>query len=161
VVRPCLLILLILASASYAKPGVSDKDLIGVWEQKYDGVGAFWFSHTAFLEDGRKCVLSYWFNSVSEMEIDYYLNSFKVENNQIITTYGFSSTELVSTGFVMRDRIEAMKDDQLTLLMLEPQGENLEFYQRLSDVDPESICKVVENYKLFNPPPRRGRIRKR
>lgn len=145
------ILFVVLTSCSSIKPpkSFSSTDLVGTWELKFDGVYPYWFSQIGFTEDGRKCVLSYEFDTSGQVSMDYYLSKYKVEDGYLYSEIAFSSTPYVLTGEVIKDRIDMLVKDYFEVFMVGPvSGATAERHQRLSGVLPEELCKVVENFRL-------------
>jgi hypothetical protein len=129
-------------------PEYNSSQLVGVWELKFDGRYPYWFSQIAFTQSGRKCVLSYEFNSKGEVDITYYSNQYKIQNGNLITTVDFSTTEYVPKGYVIKDRIDSIEEDGFEVFMVEPMGTTPEIHQRLLGVNPQDICKIVDDFRI-------------
>lgn len=145
------ILFVVLTSCSLTKPSEFFKstDLVGTWELKFDGVYPYWFSQIGFTEDGRKCVLSYEFDTSGRVSMDYYLSKYKVEDGYLYSEIAFSSTPYVRTGEVIKDRIDILVKDYFEVFMVGPlSGSTAERHQRLSDVSPEELCKIVENFRI-------------
>ena len=123
-------------------------ELAGVWELRFDGRYPYWFSQIAFTQDGRKCVLSYEFNSMGEVDITYYSNLFRIENGHLISTVEFSNTEYAPKGYVIKDRIDSIEKNGFEVFMVEPMGATPEIHQRLLGVSPSDICKIVDDFRI-------------
>jgi len=143
-----LLAALVLTSctATQKSSEYSSEQLQGVWTLKYNGQGNYSFSQLAFTSDGRKCVLAYDFDRAGNISMDYYLNSFVIEDGVLITEVGFSSTQYLPAGYIIKDRIDRITSNEFDVFMIQPAGSLPEKHQRLSGVDPEAICKVVSGY---------------
>lgn len=125
------------------KNDYSESQLIGVWSLKFYGKGRYWFSQLAFTLDGRKCVLSYEFDRNGNVSMDYYLNKYEIIDNVLLTTVDFSSSKYLPPGYVIKDRIDYLDENEFEVFMVQPTGEIPEKHQKLKGVDPESICNVV------------------
>ena len=115
--------------------------LLGVWHLQDYGSGPYEFSQLAFLKDGRKCVVGVKIGD-SYAIFDGYINTWDVENDTLVTTFGISSTSL-RIGRVMHDEIRKIDDKSLELWMTTPPGNRLEIHSKLPDVDPERICELA------------------
>lgn len=148
-----LLLLLVLTScvSTNAKKSYSSKDLVGVWELKFDGIYPYWFSQIGFTEDGKKCVLSYEFNSRGQIDVTYYSNRYEVKDGYLFSYVGYSSTPYVRSGQVIKDRIDVLTADYFEVLMVQPSvGMSQEKHQRLNGVSPNELCKIVDNFRIAN-----------
>lgn len=139
------LLVVALSVASCESDSVS---IVGTWEYQDSGNGPFAFDHSAFLTDGRKCVITYFFEN-TDLEIVAFLNTWRIENGVIITTYGPNTSPYTSEGYVMRDRIKKLDSDYLAVVMDEqPPSDVVDKFVRL-DTDPERVCElasaIVEN----------------
>lgn len=129
----------------------STSQLVGSWELIFDGQYPYWFSQIGFTEEGRKCVLSYEFDSKGKINITYYANSYAIENGHLITTVEFSTTRYVPKGYVIKDRIDNIDINSFEVFMVGPlMGSTPEIHQRLIGVDPEEICKIVDDFRKSN-----------
>lgn len=150
----CISVLFVVLTSCYSTESpksFKSTDLVGTWELKFDGVYPYWFSQIGFTEDGRKCVLSYEFNNSGQVSVDYYLSKYKVEDGYIYSEIAFSSTPYVRAGEVIKDRIDVLARDYFEVLMVGPlPGATTEKHQRLSDVSPEALCKIVGNFRIAN-----------
>ena len=146
-----LIFIIFLTSCASTQQVEEEPTLVGVWSLKYDGNGAYWFSQIAFTKNGKKCVLSYNFDQKGNVEMDYYLNDYKIVDGVLITEVVFSSTPYLPSGYIIRDRIDYLGKDTLDLFMIEPEGTIVEKHQKLQGVKPSSICQVVRDfaYKSF------------
>lgn len=147
-----MLILLLTACASTKKAdNYSAYDLVGVWQLKFDGVYPYWFSHIAFTQDGRKCVLSYEFDANGKVDITYYANRYAIKDGHLVTTVGYSSTPYVRAGEVIKDRIDEITPNYFQVFMVAPYiGSSAEKHQKLSDLKPEDICNIVNSFGIAN-----------
>lgn len=136
-------LLLFSCTTDHANKIYTAKELVGVWSLKFNGQGRYWFSQLAFTLDGRKCVLSYSFDRKGSVSMDYYLNEYDVVDNVLVTTVGFSSSRYLPPGYVIKDRIDYLDENEFEVFMVQPKGDTPEKHQRLKGVDPESICNVV------------------
>jgi hypothetical protein len=144
-----IVLLLSSCAATTKSPEYKSLQLVGVWELKFDGSYPYWFSQIAFTQDGRKCVLSYEFNSKGEVDITYYSNRYEIENGHLISTVDFSNTEYVPKGYVIKDRIDNIEKNGFEVFMVEPMGTTPEIHQRLLDVNPHDICKIVDDFRII------------
>ena len=145
------LVMLLSSCASTTKsPEFKSSQLIGVWELKFDGRYPYWFSQIGFTQGGRKCVLSYEFDSKGNVDITYYANRYEIENGHLISTVEFSNTEYIPKGYVIKDRIDSIDENGFEVFMVGPlMGSTPEVHQRLIDVKPEEICKIVDNFRII------------
>jgi hypothetical protein len=145
-----ILILLLNACASAKKsPDFKSHDLVGVWELKFDGVYPYWFSQIGFTQDGKKCVLSYEFDSNGKVRITYYSNRYEIKDGHLFSTVGFSSTPYVRSGEVIKDRVDKITSDYFEVFMISPFiGDTPEKHQRLPGLNPEDICKIVDDFRI-------------
>lgn len=122
-------------------------NILGVWHLKDYGYGAYQYAQLAFLSNGRKCVVSVQFDYKGEPEINYYDNTWILEDDVVVTTVGKSPTKSLPEGYIIRDHIKLIDDNNLHLLM-ESKTEfvpRLEKHQKLDGVDPIRICEIVES----------------
>lgn len=148
-----LLFLLVLTSCANTNLNKSynSKDLVGVWELKFDGISPYWFSQIGFTEDGKKCVLSYEFNSRGEIDVTYYSNRYEIKDGHLLSYVGYSSTPYVRSGEVIKDRIDVLTSGYFEVYMVEPAlGMSQEKHQRLNGVSPDELCRIVDNFRLTN-----------
>lgn len=144
-----ILIALTSCASTNTSKSFESAGLVGTWELKFDGVYPYWFSQIGFTEDGRKCVLSYEFDAQGRISIDYYLNKYKIEDGYLYSEVGFSSTPYVRSGEVIKDRIDIFEKDYFEVFMVGPLvGSTAEKHQRLSNVSPEELCKIVDNFRI-------------
>ncbi len=142
-----IFILFIQSCASNPTTIIDRHNFVGVWELQFDGKYPFWFSQLAFTSDGRKCVLSYNFNSNGDVSITYYLNKYKIQNGYIETTIGKTSSLSTPTGVIMKDKILKVSANSFDVIMEYPFQNNIvEKHQRLTNHNPEHICKIATNY---------------
>lgn len=148
-----LLSVVTLAScSSIDKPRTfSPAALVGTWELKFDGNYPYWFSQIGFTQDGRKCVLSYEFDHLGRVSVDYYLNQYTIQNGNLVTEVTYSSSQYLDKGYIIKDRIDVLEPDYFEVFMIQPQGRVAEKHLRLADVEPEDICKVVSNFRNAHP----------
>ncbi len=126
---------------------ISTAKIVGVWSLKYDSHGRYWFDQIAFTEDGQKCILSFEFNDAGETQTTYWLNNYRIEQDVLITEVIYSTTEFLPKGTVIRDRLLKLDSKVLALVMVEPLFNlQTESHVRLSGVEPEALCKVVQAY---------------
>lgn len=147
-----ILIITTLLTACASQPKkieYSASQLVGTWELKFDGRYPYWFSQIGFTEDGRKCVLSYEFDSKGKVDITYYANRYTIENGHLISTVDFSTTKYVPKGYVIKDRIDNIGVNDFEVFMVGPlMGSTPEIHQRLTGVAPEEICKIVDDFRI-------------
>ncbi|QBY05376.1 hypothetical protein E2K93_13760 [Thalassotalea sp. HSM 43] len=146
-----LFLVLTSCSTHSVKNSYNSEDLVGVWELKYDGVPPYWFSQIGFTKTGKKCVLSYEFNSRGEVEMTYYDNRYQVKDGHLYTYVDYSSTPYLRKGEVIKDRIDILKPDYFEVLMVLPfKGDTQEKHLRLDDISPEELCKIVDDFRKIN-----------
>ncbi|QHJ10389.1 hypothetical protein FX988_00601 [Paraglaciecola mesophila] len=151
--KPTFIFIIILCLSSCTSTtkqvAYSPSQLVGTWELKFDGRYPYWFSQIGFTEEGRKCVLSYEFDAKGRVDITYYANRYVIENGHLISTVEFSNTEYVPKGYVIKDRIDNIDTNGFEVFMVGPlMGSTPEIHQRLIDVAPEEICKIVDNFRI-------------
>jgi len=147
--KSAVILAIVLLLSSCEEPEYKSSQLVGTWELKFDGVYPYWFSQIGFTKDGRKCVLSYEFDSHGKVDITYYANRYKLENGHLISSVEFSNTKYVPKGTVIKDRIDSIEKDRFEVFMVGPlMGSTPEVHQRLVDVSPEHICKIVDDFRI-------------
>ncbi|WP_281561670.1 lipocalin family protein [Thalassomonas sp. RHCl1] len=122
-----------------------EEQIVGVWHLKDYGTGNYEYSQLGFTAGGRKCVVSVSMNGSGFPEIDYYDNTWKINNGVLETTVGDSPSSSLPKGYLIKDHIKVLNQDELVVQM-ESFGAPLEKHQKLHGVQPERICQLVENY---------------
>jgi hypothetical protein len=147
--KSAVILTILLLISSCAEPEYKSSQLVGTWELKFDGVYPYWFSQIGFTKSGRKCVLSYEFDSRGKVDITYYSNLYKIENGHLISSVEFSNTKYVPKGYVIKDRIDNIEQNGFEVFMVGPlMGSTPEIHQRLVGVNPEDICKIVDDFRI-------------
>ncbi|MFK8031303.1 MAG: hypothetical protein AB8G18_13790 [Gammaproteobacteria bacterium] len=129
----------------------SEPSIVGSWELQDSGEGDYFFTHVGFTTDGVKCVMVYE-ETQTGVAVLAYLNTYKVVNGVIVTTYG-KSNEGVPEGEVMRDRIDLLNAEKMHSVMIQPPDPQIEKHIRLPDVDPQRICGLVKRWLGIESPP--------
>ncbi len=143
------LLLLTACSTTASLDEVTSTDLVGVWSLKYiDGNPyPYHFSQLAFTKAGTKCVLSYNFNQRGQISIDYYKNTYTVEDGILISTVDYSSGPYgLPKGYIIKDKLTHFDQSSFNVFMVQPQGDSPENHQRLFGVNPETVCNVVDQH---------------
>ncbi|WDE02087.1 hypothetical protein [Thalassomonas actiniarum] len=125
-----------------------EEKIVGVWHLKDYGTGNYEYSQLGFTASGRKCVVAVSMNGAGSPEIDYYDNTWKINNGVLETTVGNSPSSSLPKGYLIKDHIKVLNLDELVVQM-EGFGAPLEKHQKLHGVQPERICRLVENYARF------------
>ncbi|WP_341501169.1 lipocalin family protein [Gallaecimonas sp. GXIMD4217] len=125
-----------------------EEQIVGVWHLKDYGIGNYEYSQLGFTSNGRKCVVSISMNGDGIPEVDYYDNTWKINNGVLETTVGDSPSSSLPKGYLIKDHIKVLNDNELVLKMESDYGFDspLEKHQKLHGVKPERICQLVENY---------------
>jgi hypothetical protein len=122
-----------------------EEQIIGVWHLKDYGSGNYEYSQLGFTSNGRKCVISVSMNGNGIPRLDYYDNTWKINNGVLESTVGDSPSSSLPKGYLIKDNIKTLNKSELVVQM-DGYGAPLEKHQKLHGVKPERICELVENY---------------
>ena len=128
--------------------GNLNRDIVGVWHLKDYGRGGYEYSQLGISASGRKCVVSVEFNGKGEPKVSYYDNTWSIKDEVFISVVGSSPSSSLPKGYVIKDHIKLLNNNELHLLMESSSSyiPLLEKHQKLEGVSPERICAIVENY---------------
>lgn len=135
-----------------SEPSISpEQQIIGVWHLKDYGTGNYQYSQLGFTASGRKCVVAVTMNGSGIPQVDYYDNTWKISKGVLETTVGESPSNSLPQGYLIRDHIKVLNENELVVKMESQFGfeSELEKHQKLHGVKPERICQIVENYGRF------------
>ncbi|MEP0174799.1 MAG: hypothetical protein ABJD02_09765 [Paraglaciecola sp.] len=125
-----------------------EEQIVGVWHLKDYGSGSYEYSQLGFTPNGRKCVVSISMNGNGIPMVDYYDNTWEINNGVLESTVGNSPSSSLPKGYLIKDHIKLLNQDELIVKMESSYGFDspLEKHQKLHGVKPERICQLVENY---------------
>lgn len=127
------------------------EDILGVWHLKDFDDNGYSFSQIAYLNGGKKCEISLDFNLNGNHKINYYLNTWKIENGLLISTVEDSKIPHIPKGDVITDVIHKLTPNKLVVLMDSDFTPEIEDHQKISGEDPNLICSIVErNLKIYH-----------
>lgn len=137
---------IVLSGCASTEVEVKPEDqIVGVWHLKDYGSGNYEYSQLGFTSNGRKCVVSVSMNGNGIPMLDYYDNTWKINNGVLESTVGDSPSSSLPKGYLIKDNIKTLSNNELVVQM-EGYGAPLEKHQKLHGVKPERICQLVENY---------------
>lgn len=125
--------------------------IIGSWFLMDHGYkDSYTISLIAFTKDGRKCVVGTDYNLDHQGITDttYWDNTWRIEDGYLITTVTQDSGRHLSPGYVIRDKILLLHNQQMNVLM-ETDSDyvpSLEKHVKLEGEDPARICEIVERH---------------
>ena len=140
-----ILVFILINGCTTMSAGDLSQDIVGVWHLKDYGSGNYEYSQLGVSASGRKCVVSVEFNGKGEPKVSYYDNTWSIKDDVFISVVGNSPSNSLPKGYVIKDHIKLLNNNELHLLM-ESSTPLLEKHQRLEGVSPERICAIVENY---------------
>ena len=137
---------IVLSACASTEVKIKPEDqIVGVWHLKDYGTGNYEYSQLGFTSSGRKCVVSVSIDDNGIPELDYYDNTWKINNGVLESTVGNSPSSSLPKGFIIRDNIKKLNTNELVVQM-DGYDTPLEKHQKLYGVNPERICQIVENY---------------
>ncbi|MDZ7923832.1 MAG: hypothetical protein U5M23_07165 [Marinagarivorans sp.] len=143
-----LIVLLFAGCSAFPSKESTRKNIIGVWQLMDYGYGNYSYSILGFTPDGRKCVISLEMDQFGSPVVDYYLNSWLIEGNMLVTIVGNSPSSSLPKGYIIKDEIKAIDVEKMDLIMRVPSSSDprLERHKKLYAEKPERICEVVKNF---------------
>ncbi len=137
---------IVLSGCASTEIKVTPEDqIVGVWHLKDYDSGNYEYSQLGFTSNGRKCVVSISMNGNGIPMLDYYDNTWKINNGVLESTVGDSPSSSLPKGYLIKDNIKQLNTNELVVQM-DGYGAPIEKHQKLHGVNPERICQLVENY---------------
>lgn len=143
----------IVSCTNVAAPGFVEAPLLGVWYLKDTDRPGLVFSQIAYIHGGKKCEISMEFNVYGTYSVDYWINTWKVEDGLLISTIEDSSVPYMQKGELIVDAIMKLTQDELIVLMEETSDyrPEIEHHLKLNGEDPNLLCSIVErNLALYH-----------